>query len=323
MTPFRLLILLGVCLAWGMHMVVIKVTVGSIDPIAYAAIRMAMVAAILSPLLRWHGPQMPRIFLAGACFGGLNYAFMFSGFQFVPASVGAILLEMYVPFAMGFSVLLLGEKVGWRRIAGAVLALVGVIIIVSGQGGGHGAAGTASTGDRWLLGSFFIVMAGACEAMGAVQVKSIKGLKPLELLAWFAVVGVCVLVPMTLVFERDQLAFWSGDARLAVLGGLFYSVLIASIYGHASYYWLIQRVDVSLLAPAGLFTTVVAVSAGILLLGEPLTLRFVVGGLLTLTGVGIIVVRSAAKAAEDEDVVTVSGPTGARIQEGLEETAHD
>lgn len=284
MRPHHLALLVLITLAWGLHFSVIKVTVDDVPPLFYVSLRMALVAAILTPFRRWQPGRMRAVLLAGACFGGLNYAFMFWGLKLTTASVSAVVIESYVPIATVFSVLFLGERVGVPRITGMAVALVGVAIIATGRSEATGSANLP-------LGAACIVMAATFEAAGAIVVKKLDGVPALTLLSWFGVVGAVVTGLLSLAFERDQLAPFLPDPDWSVVAALAYSVLVASIFAHASYYWLLQRVPVSQLAGSGLLASVFAVGFGVLLLHEPLSPRFLVGGALTLVGVGIVVVR--------------------------------
>ncbi|ADM10664.1 integral membrane protein [Parvularcula bermudensis HTCC2503] len=309
MTPFRGAVLLMVCTLWGLHIVVVRATVDDVPALLYVALRMSLVAVLLIPFLRWHKGRMRPILVAGLCFGGFNYAFLFNGLRFVPAGVGALLVELYVPIAMGLSILLLGERVGWRRGTGAALAVLGAVIIVTGEG-------EAMSGATNLpLGAVLLIAGAFCEALGAILIKRVHGVSALQLLAWFGVVGGVVSWGLTIVLIGDQVP--DAIPNLATGGfvsALIYSAIGASIMGHASYYWLLQRVDVTVLAPSGVLTTVIAVTAGTLFLDEPLTARLIVGGALTLLGVGIIAIRSAKKATTEASL-PVGGPEGVRIQE--------
>ena len=91
-------ILLLVCLIWGFHFVVIKTAVGVMPPMFYAAIRMVLVAAILSRFLKWRKGEMRFVLIGGVCIGALNYALMFTGLKFATASAAAIAIELNVPF---------------------------------------------------------------------------------------------------------------------------------------------------------------------------------------------------------------------------------
>ncbi len=304
MTAFRTLVLVLICVVWGLHFSVIKVTVSEIPPIFYVAVRMALVALLLVPFLKWHPGQMRRILIAGTCYGGLNYVFMFTGVKYTSASLGAILIETYVPLATIMSVVFLGEKIRWRRTLGLVLALSGVVVVIT--------AGQDATGSANLpLGATLILCGALCEATGAITVKRIEGVSPLQMLAWFGIVGMSITTILTLLLEQDQLAILSSDARWAVVAALLYSVIVVSLMGHASYYWLLQRVEVSQVAGGTVMTTLFAVTFGVLLLGEPLNWQLIVGGLITLAGVAIIVIRSGGKQAQA--TATVSEAMGQEV----------
>ncbi|MEM6748594.1 MAG: DMT family transporter [Pseudomonadota bacterium] len=306
MTPFQLGLLIAICAAWGFHMAVVKVTMDLIDPLTYVAMRMAIIALILSPLLRWYPGQMLRIAIAGACFGGLNYAFMFTGIMLTNASIGSVLAESYVVIATIFGVVFLGESVGWRRSLGIATAIVGVLIIATAE------SDLVRT-PNLPLGAVLIVSGTTAEATGAIFVKKIDGVKPMALLAWFGVVGCLLTFVLALIFDRDRLAWVSDGSAMPVAIATVYSVLIASIFGHSSYYYLLQRVPLSIIAPSGLLITLFAVLSGVVWLGEPLTLRVVFGALLVMTGVAVVLIRShqpdrkqvlAATAARASDEAT-------------------
>lgn len=308
MTPFRFAVLIGICVTWGMHFSVIKSTVGLIPPLAYVTARMGLVAFILSPFLKWHQGRMGMIVLAGACLGALNYAFLFSGLQYLSASLAAVLIELYVPIATVLSVLFLKERIGWKRILGLVLTLSGVLIIVTGGGDGL-------SGDNIVLGSLLIVGGAFVEAAGAIAVKRLKGITPQQMLAWFALIGTLTMGTLSAIFEEGQVAAFTGPSQDPLILALLYSVILASIGGHSAYYWLLQRVDVSQVAGGGVLTTVFAVAFGVMLMGDPLTVRFVLGALITLVGVAIIAFRSAAVARDkDTEPFPVDAPPAIRTQ---------
>ncbi|GGY39908.1 DMT family transporter [Parvularcula lutaonensis] len=302
MKPAHALLLIAICLAWGLHMVIVKAVTGIVDPLTYVAFRMPILALILSPLLRWYPGQMHRVLIAGACFGGLNYMLMFTGISLTTASIGSVLAESYVIIATIFSVVFLGETVGWKRIAGIATALIGVLIIATADGDATGSANLP-------LGAFLIICGCTAEATGAIFVKKIDGVKPLALLAWMALVGSIVSILPAAILAKDHFAWISDGSFTAVSGALLYSILIASVFGHTSYYFLLQRVPLSIIAPSGLLITFFAVLFGVLLLGEVLTPRLILGTGLVVAGVAVVLLRShqpdrkqvlAAAAASDD-----------------------
>ncbi len=291
MSARELIILLAMCVVWGFHYVVIKVAITEIPPIFYAAMRMTLVAACLAPFLRWRPGKMKFVLLAALCFGAFNYVFLFTGVSLASASASAIANQLYVPFAAILSVVFLKETIGWRRLVGISLAFAGVAIIVSGRD-------AAPDGVRIGIGVGLVAMATLIEATGSILVKKATGFKPWELLAWFGTVGAAFLWAITAVFERDQFAKLAASDHTIIVSAILYSSVLASIVGHTTYYWLLQRRPVSEVASSSLLTTFLAVSFSIVTLGEPLTATIMIGGVMTLIGVGVVVLRAPATAPE-------------------------
>ena len=283
-------VLLLVCTIWGLHFTVMRFAIGdmNVPPIFYAALRIMCVTVILLPWLRWHKGQMKFILLGGLGYGALNYAFMFPALELTTASAAAIAIELYVPFSILLSVIFLKERLGLWRSLGAGLAFIGVVII------GLGAPSeTASKG--FALGIFLMACAAMSEAIGAISVKSVKDVKPIELLAWFGLVGTCVLTPLSLILETDQFRVFQPDLIVRFGLCLMYSVILVSLVAHGSYYWLLQRLPLSLVAPSGLLTTLIGVLGGTLILGEDLTVTLIAGGVVTLFGIALILWRNRNK----------------------------
>lgn len=293
-------ILMMVCTIWGLHFVVMKFTVVDmgVPPLFYAALRVTLMALILLPFLKWHSGQMKAVLMGGLGFGALNYAFMFPAMQLTTASAAAVTIELYMPFSIILSVLILGERIGRWRITGSALAFIGVVLI------GLGTPSEAA-GQGFALGIVFMACAAMSEAVGAISVKSVKSVNPVQLLAWFGVVGSLILWPLSLIFEDNQMSAFAPETRANFGLALIYSVLLVSLVAHGSYYWLLQRLPIHTVAPSGLMTTVIGVAAGVFILREALTVILLLGALITLSGIAIILWRNRVLSAEtSEDRIT-------------------
>jgi len=289
MSVKEFLVLMMVCTLWGLHFIVMKVTVGqTAEPLFYAAMRMSIVAMLLAPKLKWHKGLMPLVIGAGLGYGALNYAFMFPALELTTASAAAVTIELYVPFAIILSVIFLGERLGKAKLIGITLAFLGVILIASGKP-------SEAAGPYFVLGILLMTGAAMSEAVGAILVKKLKGVTPLQLLAWFAVVGSIGLWGLSLGLESGHTQAFTGENLIPFLLALAYSAILVSIVSHASYYWLLQRLPVSIVSTSGLMTTVVAVAASALILKETLTPLLLIGGAMTLTGVGLILLWNSRK----------------------------
>ncbi len=284
-------VLMVICLIWGLHFVVMKFTIVemNIPPLFYAALRVSIMALILLPFLRWHTGQMRAVLMGGLGFGALNYAFMFPAMKLTTASAAAVTIELYMPFSIILSVLILGERIGIWRVGGAALAFVGVVLI------GLGAPPEVAS-KGFTLGIALIACGAMAEAVGAISVKSVKSISPMQLLVWFGIVGSAVLWPLSLLLEDGQLQAFKPETRVNFGLALMYSVLLVSLVAHGSYYWLLQRLPIHTVAPSGLMTTVIGVMGGALILRERLTPIILLGIAVTLLGICIILWRNRGEA---------------------------
>jgi O-acetylserine/cysteine efflux transporter len=290
MSVREFLALLLICTIWGLHFIVIKLALSeAIDPLFYAATRITLVAILTLPWLRWHTGQMLWVILGGLGFGAFNYLFLFTGLNLTTAAAGAVAIEMYVPFSIILSVIFFKERIGLWRIFGIVIAFLGVVIIATAKPG-------EAVGPYYFVGIILMMCAAMSEAIAAIIVKKINEVGPLQLLCWFAIMGSCVLWPMSFWLESNQSEALARDTRFAFFGAVLYSAVLASIVAHGLYYWLLKRLPIHTIAPSGLMTAVVAVAAAALILKEPLTARMIGGVFLTLLGIAIILYRNRRKA---------------------------
>ena len=275
--------LMFACTLWAFHFVVAKLAMGVAPPIFYAAMRMALLALVLSPLLRVYPGRMVYIIIAGLCLGSINFALLFTGVSITSSSSAALATQLGAPMATLMAVFFLGERIGWRRILGISISFIGVSLV-----------GFNPSDFSLDVGLLLVAAAMASESVGAIFVKRLVGVSPIRLQAWFGLVGVVTLSILSLAVEDGQwAAVEAGGWRLGV--ALCYSSLGASMVAFSIYYWLLQRHDVGTVAPLALMTPILAILFGVTLLRESFTWLMAAGAALTLLGVGIVLVRSGKR----------------------------
>jgi len=272
--------LVGINVIWGLNLVASKIGVGEFPPILFTGLRFASLAVVLLPVLRMHRGEMRNLVVAALLTGPVSFALLFTGIAHVEdvANV-AIASQLGVPFSTLLSVWLLGERIHWRRTLGIVLAFAGVAII--------------SLDPRMFAsreGLLLVAASAFVGALGVVYIKKLRSVRPLELQAWVSVAGGLVLLPLSLLFESGQWAAlrgatWHGWSALA------YTAVMASLIAHSTWYYLIGRYPVTGLAPITLLTPLFGIAFSVTLLGDLLTLRMILGGVITLVGVYIVVWR--------------------------------
>ena len=225
------LLLVLVCLVWGYSNVLSKIVVGhwAVPPLFFAAVRFAVVCVATLPwLLPMPRPRW-RIIAIGLMMGAGNFALLFVGLQTASPSAAAVVIQIGVPFTTLLSVIVLGERIHWRRGLGIALTLAGVVLVVWNP------EGLALSAGLW-----FVVGAAFTGSLGAVLMKQVEDVAPLRFQAW---VGLVSLVPLTIasaLFEHGQ---WASAAAVGwpFVAAVLFAALVVSVMGHTSYYGLISR----------------------------------------------------------------------------------
>lgn len=276
---FGLLVL--ICLAWAGSNIVSKLVVAhwGVPPLYYAAVRFALVAAITLPWLLPAPRPTWRMVLVGLLMGGGNFALLFMGLTTASPSAAAVVIQLGVPFTTVLSVLMLGERIRWRRGIGIALTLLGAVVVMWSPHGIELSAGL------WL-----IVAAAFTGSLGAVMMKQIEGVKPLQFQAWVGFSSVWPLAAMSAFMEPGQVAAGL-HAGWPFLGAVVFSALVVSVLAHTAYYGLIQRYEANLIAPLTLMTPLFTIGLGVVVTNDHFDLRMGIGAALALLGVLIIALR--------------------------------
>ncbi len=276
----HLLLLLLINAIWGFNIVAIKVGVDQFPPIFLSFLRMLVAGIVVLPFLRLRRGEMRWLLIAAVCNGGLHFALLFSGVALSKnMSSVAIAGQLGVPFATLLSIMLLGERIRWRRWLGITLAFVGVVIIGFNPDVFSSWAGLALVVASALVGAF-----------GLVAIKRVHQLEPLELQAWICWSSLPILLLLSLWLEDGQAASLQ-SADLAGIGAVLYTGLAASVVAHTLYFSLVRRYPVTSVAPITVLAPLFSVGFAVWLLGDVMDWRLVAGGLMTLAGVAIIIAR--------------------------------
>lgn len=280
MKPVHALMALAVMAIWGFNFVVAKVAMEQVTPLLLMALRFAIVALILVPFVKVPWPHLRQLFLYSVVMGGIHFPLVFSGVQGVDASVASIAIQLQVPFASVLAMVFFKDKLGWRRATGMGVAFLGVAVIAGVPDG------------RTSLPHLLMVIAAAIAfAFSNIQLKWMGGDVDWKTLnAYMALFSIPQLVILSLIFETDQIAQIQAIDGLG-LACLAYLSLAATILAYAFWYPLVKKFDVNQTMPFLMLVPIFGVSGGVLALGEPLTWQLIVGGLLTIGGVGVIMVR--------------------------------
>jgi len=274
-------VLIFICLVWAFNNIVSKIVVAhwGVPPLFYASVRFALVAACTLPWL-WPRPRPTwRIVLVALLMGAGNFALLFIGFKTASPSAASIVIQLGVPITTVLSMFMLGEKVRWRRGLGMALTLAGAVIVMWHPGGMGISAGL-----------WFVAAAALAGSLGAVMMKQMEGIKPLQFQAWVGFSSLWPLAALSFLTEHDQLPL-ALAAGWPFFGAVVFSALIVSVIGHTLYYGLIQKYEATLISPLTLMTPLATIGMGVAITHDHFDGRMAIGAALALLGVLIIALR--------------------------------
>ncbi|MCC7167967.1 MAG: EamA family transporter [Rhodospirillales bacterium] len=284
MKPIDILTALLVMVIWGLNFVTAKLGVSELPPLLFSALRFALMAALLVPFHRQRWSQLPSLALLAFTLGVVHFGLFFIGIKGVDAATSAITVQLQVPFSALVAAWVFGDMLGWKRAGGMALAFLGVALLM----------GEPSRPDPVSVG--LIVLSAIGFALSTLVIKKMGAMHPLLVTGWIGLFGAPMLLVLSLIFESGQLvamesAGWRG------WGGVVYAAVLSSIVGHSLWYRLLRSHTMNQVVPYSLLAPAIGVFSGVLLLDEPFTWHKLVGGLFTLSGVAIIQLVTARKAA--------------------------
>ena len=207
-----------------------------------------------------------------------GYAALFSfAYLRLTAGTGALLLFAAVQATMIIWAIRGGERLRLSQTAGIILALAGLIALVF-PGLSAPPVGAA------------ILMIGAGVAWGVYSIRGKGAGDPLRATAG----NFLRAAPIVLVVSVAMVRWANWDSA-----GVIYAILsgaIASGVGYAIWYTALPGLKATGAATVQLSVPVLAAAGGILFLGEPITLRFVLASVAVLGGILLVILERRAPA---------------------------
>lgn len=269
---------------WGCNYVASAYMLRDFSPILLSFTRLVVmslflisVAAINGSMRRPTGREWGLLLFAGI-FGTLcNQLFYFTGLQHSTAG-NAALINALAPIATTLlSRAFLKETITPMKLAGTVVALLGVVSIVL-YGGGESLG--VSIGDVYLL----LAMLGMSVSLLFIR-KLTGAMSSYEVTIYSTVIGTLMMSP-AVSFEAVSGNFhWSHHAATWVL-----LVCVAVIGQGLAGFWWNQGIAVAGPSTSAMFMNIppfVAIVVSFFVLGDPIRAAQIGGGLLILAGVAI------------------------------------
>lgn len=282
-----MLLLLLTMTVWGSTFMVTKELIALWPPFTLAFVRVTVGTLVLLPFAlsrRPPGARLPwgAIWSMGFIGVALYYLVFNVAMLSISASQGALVQASIPAMTALVAVLWLRERASTLRWLGIALSVGGVLIVFSGGGGAEGAQSS-------MFGSLLMFASVVCWGLYTALAKRVAGLD--SLVVTTAVTGTGALLLLPLAGYEVVMANLSGAGLppLPLTGWLelLYLGVIASGLAYLLYNASLRHLDAS---EVGVYTNlipIVGVLTGVVVLGEPLSARAIVGGLVVMFGVWI------------------------------------
>jgi drug/metabolite transporter (DMT)-like permease len=277
----------------GANLVAVRFSNRELAPFWGAGTRFALAAILFSAIVAVRRITLPRgTALVGALlFGVLDIAAFFAlgywALVHMPAGQAAIVGAL-LPLVTLFLAVVHGlEHLGWRQLAGAIVAVAGVALV----------SGEKAYGDVPLASLAAMVASIVCGAEASIILKRLPPSDPFALNAVAMAVGAVVLFALSVVSGESrtlpsQGATWAAFAYLVTIGTV--GVFLLCMF-------VLKRWQVSAVSYLFVLAPFVAVWLGAWLLDEGITPLTAASAILVMAGVyvGVLVPRRSAHASPD------------------------
>jgi putative membrane protein PagO len=290
--PLIMIAYASMCMIWGSTWVMIKLGLRGAPPMTAVAARFIIAALLTLFILGVRKMRIPRsrdflylcLFLSVFQLA-LPYALVYLAEQRISSGLTAVL---YSTMPINVAVLarfLIGDRLTPRKIAGTLVGFAGVWVIFSDSAG--------IGGEKAVEGMIACLVSAFLASLASVIVKKYAyRYDPFVTLAIpFAGAGLLLAAAAASIehsnpFTYDALT-WFTIVYLAVLGSL-------SAFG--LYFWIIKRIDVTVLSYQTFIIPVLAVMIGWIFLEETVTIRVAAGASLIIVGIALATIRKRVRA---------------------------
>ncbi|CAI0864340.1 O-acetylserine/cysteine export protein [Serratia quinivorans] len=274
-----------ICAIWGLQQVAIKAAEPDISAVLQIAIRSGIAALAVYLLARYRREKFvfdrPTL-LAGLCVGflfALEFFFVSEGLRYTSASHMAVFLYTAPLFsAIGLHFVIRYERLSLIQWVGIAIAFGGVVLAISGMSDSSGA-------ENPLRGDIYGLLAGMSWGGSTIVIRTtgLANCSSKQTLL-FQLSGACILLSL-LAITTESVHF-----TLTALAwtSLIFQTLVVSFISYLIWFSLLRHYQASSLGILTFMTPIFGILAGVVILGEPLQIEFVLGSILIVLGLIVV-----------------------------------
>lgn len=293
--PLPYIALIIAHLIWGANFVVAKVTLQEFPPMSLAFLRFSIASLLIAPfflaigrggihpkarLVKIDKEDIPKLIAIGLLVITFNITFFFEGIIRTSATTASILTLIIPMLSVILGWIFLKERIYLINLAGIIIAFLGAIVVIKLPEIFFG-----NLSARELTGNILIILASISWVLGAIISRQMLRKYPSLVITSiaFLVGAVTFFIPFFMEYAKNP--DWLKNVTVLGSLGLIYMILLSSICAYFLFEWGLAKTSV---IKADLFQYIEPFIAAVLaffVLGESITVPFLVGGILIIAGV--------------------------------------
>jgi len=284
-------------LVWGTTWLAIEFQLGVVSPEVSVFYRYAIATVLLFAWCLARGLNLKfdrrahsRFVLLGMLLFCLNYIVTYHAQQYITSALTAIAFSTMLWMNIINARIFFGVRAGGRVIVGALLGIVGIVVLFMPQ------IDRVSLSDATLYGAALCVLGALIASLGNMVSQSAQndGLPVMQSNAWGMLYG-SILTGAIAFGQGKEFSF---DWSLTYVSSLLYLIIFGSIIAFGAYLTLLGRIGAHKAGYAVVMFPVVALGVSVFFEGLQITTNIVVGVMLVLLGnIFILQTRPKAQAA--------------------------
>ena len=269
---------------WGAMFVVVKIIVDEVHPIQlvwleYLISLVFLIGYSVMKGEKWHinWPDLKLIFWIGVIGNTISLVAQEMGTGLSNAQTGSVITSTIPAFMIIFGWLILKEPLDKVKIFSVLIAILGVVMIV----------GLKMSGSNVVLGVLLLILTAITWALMSVLIKKVKTYSSLQITIMSTVVAVVCLTPFILSDMSSLTSINFLDPKV-----IFSLLYIGGVSTAVAYVMWNKGLKVISASSSGLFyliQPIVGSFLGWLLLGEQISIGFIIGSAMILASVWISV----------------------------------
>ncbi|HXV74423.1 MAG TPA: DMT family transporter, partial [Sphingomonadales bacterium] len=265
---------------WAAAFVAIPIALATVEPMTVIAARLVISSLVFLPFLfrEWRAVIKPRLredgllITAMAFFGITLYMLaLIFGQRTVGAGESSLIVNLTPLMTGALATVFLGETFHPRLIIGGLIAFGGVTLLATSKGGGY------SFDPNALL---VLLATGSASLFYIIQRKLSAHYSAVTLSALSVVLGTVLVLPFTA-------GAWEGLAQssLPSAGAIAFLGLLSGVVPYIGWAYVLARQPTAKAALWLYFVPVIATALGWAVLGEAITMPFLLSGAIIILGV--------------------------------------